>query len=147
VLRAANVDAQRPRRLLLSQNRHEIYIIIAEYGEAWKQYIQTGSSAAQPTPRTKDDAADLFGSDAFIWNSAFATLEEFQKMVRRAAGPLPPPGARQAQARKLLDANHFCFMHQWGPFRLNKSDEMELLLRRLIALQVQLLSTASTVPD
>jgi hypothetical protein len=129
----------------LSQNRHEIYIIIAEYGEPWKQYVRTGSSAAQPTPRTKGDAADLSGSDAFVWNSTFANPEEFQSMVRRAAAPLPPPGARQAQSRKLLDPDHFCFMHQWGPFRLHKSDEMDLFLRRLIALQVELLSRASTV--
>ncbi|KAH6628829.1 hypothetical protein F5144DRAFT_550076 [Chaetomium tenue] len=95
-------------------DREQIYIIIAEYGEPWKQYIRTGSSAAQLTTRMRDDAADLSGSDAFIWNSDFATPDEFQKM--------------------------------WGPFRLDKSDEMDLFLRRLIALQVQLLSTASTVP-
>lgn len=35
----------RHRRLLLSQDREEIYII-AEYGETWKQYIRTGSSSA-----------------------------------------------------------------------------------------------------
>jgi hypothetical protein len=146
VRRAANVDAQFPRRLLLSQNRHEIYIIIAEYGEPWKQYVRTGSSVAQPTARTKDDAADLSGSEAFVWNSAFATHGEFHRMVRRAAAHLPPPEARQAQSRKLLDPDHFCFMHQWGPFRLDKSHEMDLFLRRLIALQVELLSRASTVP-
>lgn len=108
-------------------------------------YVRTGSTVAYPTPRTTDGETDLSGSEAFVWNSAFATYEEFQRMVRRAAGPLPPPGARQAQSRKLLDPDHFCFMHQWGPFRLDKSDQMDLFLRHLIALQVELLSRDSTV--
>jgi hypothetical protein len=63
-------------------------------------------------------------------------------MVRGVAEYLPPAEARQVQTKKLLDHDHFCFMHQWGPFHIGDHQEMGLLLRRLITLQVQLLSSA-----
>lgn len=136
----------------MSQNREEIYITVAEYGEAWKQYIRAGSSSAQPTARSKGDEMDLAGSDAFVWNSTAAAPEEFNKRTEAAAKFLPadkPKDTRQTRAQKelkLLGHDHFCFMHQWGPFSTKSDDDMNLLFRRLVALQVQLLSTASAGP-
>ncbi len=143
------LTGKRPRRLLLSQNRHEIYIIIAEYGEPWKEYIRTESSAEQPTARISDDAIDLSGSDAFVRNSMDRLPVEFNEMVKIAADALGKSGGRHTRAKiplELLDPEHFCVMQQWGPFFTNNHQHMDLFLRRLIALQVQLLSTASKGP-
>ena len=46
---------------------------------------------------------------------------------------LPRP-TRATGSVDLLGPEHFCFMHEWGPFRINKHLEMDLFLRRLIAL-------------
>ncbi len=78
-----------------------------------------------------------------------ATSDEFYVMLNTAAEHLPRPGSSSRPARAnrsvdLLGPEHFCFMQQWGPFRINEHEEMDLFLRRLIALQVQLLETAST---
>jgi hypothetical protein len=53
---------------------------------------------------------NLASSDALIWNSEFADPEEFDEMVR-GAEYLPRTEARQVQTKKLLDHDHFCFMH------------------------------------
>ncbi|KAH6634647.1 hypothetical protein B0J18DRAFT_442424 [Chaetomium sp. MPI-SDFR-AT-0129] len=132
----------RKRRLLQSQNREEIYITVAEYGEAWKQYIRAGSPSTQPTPRSKGDEMDLAGSDAFVRNSMAARAAQFLP-AKKSKGPYQ---TRAQKELKLLDHDHFCFMHQWGPFLTRSDVDMELLIRRLVALQVQLLSTASAGP-
>ncbi len=108
-------------------------------------------SSAEPTARTTADAVDLSGSDAFIRNSMDRVPDEFDEMVGAAEDYLPPPGggARQVRATrsfKTLGPEHFCIMQHWGPFSTNNGEHMDLFLRRLIALQVQLLSTASSVP-
>ncbi|AEO64018.1 uncharacterized protein THITE_2109690 [Thermothielavioides terrestris NRRL 8126] len=140
----------RKRRLMVSQNRHEIYLIIAEYGQPWKDYIRTGRSSSQPMPRSKEDAVDLAGSDAFVKTAAAAFPDEFETMISDAAEFIKTPGGgvRQTRARplELLGPEDFCIMQQWGPFLVNDRHCMDLFLRRLIALQVQLLSTATAMP-
>lgn len=142
-----------PRRLLISQDRHEIYIIVAEYGEPWKEYTRTGSSPAEPTARTQVDAKDLAGSDACIRNieATPLALAQHNKRLATAVELLPAdspkgPTTRQTRAQKelkLLGHDHFCYMHEWGPFDTTSEDDMDLFLRRMVALQIQLLSTAS----
>ncbi|KAK4140265.1 uncharacterized protein C8A04DRAFT_40055 [Dichotomopilus funicola] len=142
----------RKRRLLLSRNREEIYITIAEYGEAWKQYIRTGSASGSPSARKKGDGIDLAGSDVFVRNSIAAVPKEFEEQANDAEKHLPvdtpnrPRLTRAQKELKLLDNGHFCFMNQWGPFSAKSDSDMDLLLRRLIGFHVQLLATASGQP-
>lgn len=74
----------RRRRLLISQDRHEIYIVIGEYGEAYERYI-TGEIALAATapvvpPGTDFDAEAnrraAVGSGAYNEQAKVSRLEE-----------------------------------------------------------------------
>lgn len=154
------------RRLLISQDRHELYIIIAEYGEQWKEYVR-GLDVPWPTTAQATSALDLSGSDGFIQNSMAKYRADFTDMVNLAqdiidkstSEDLQPSGSstgrqtRSSQQRsvnqplELPGPEYFCIMQEWGPFSTKEDEFMDLFIRRLIALQLQLLSNAVHQPE
>lgn len=97
------------------------------------------------TPTT--NAVDLSGSDGFIQNSLTRNPKVFKGMIEYAKEALPANSSssgrpiRNSQALELPGPEYFCIMQRWGPFSTRVHLEMDMFVRRLVALQVQLLST------
>lgn len=148
----------RMRRLLISQDRHEIYIIIGEYGASYEDYI-TGRTAlpacAEKLPAATASAFDVTGNlRGSLGSASYVRRVEATGMtvagldtLSRPAPPLPSGMFTRSRpappAVKLPPADEFLVMHQYGPYLITKADNMERLVRRLIALMLQLRSGAA----
>ncbi|KAG8167627.1 hypothetical protein KVR01_003316 [Diaporthe batatas] len=134
----------RKRRLLISQDRHELWIIIAEYGDEWKHYIRGNKLVKPPGFNQSQDVKDLAGSEGFVSLAQEADPGRFDDMMAKAE---EARGARPRSTRasrgpslELPGPEYFCIMQQWGPYKTEDAAAMDNFIRRLIGLQVQLLS-------
>ncbi|KAK4153974.1 hypothetical protein C8A00DRAFT_14837 [Chaetomidium leptoderma] len=153
------------RRLLVSQNRHEIYIIIGEYGQKYEEYIgnkpiqenmTVNEAAAAVSKRGATPPADnlqkTLGSPTFLSHASASgitdTIEGWQTEEKKAAThakepPQDPPGS-SAPAVPTIEhlglprADEFLVMHRFGPWRTDDPGNMAVLIRRLLGLMLQL---------
>ncbi|KAH8777857.1 hypothetical protein F5883DRAFT_409148 [Diaporthe sp. PMI_573] len=132
----------RKRRLLISQDRHELWIIIAEYGDKWKHYIR-GNKTKRPTDFDQSqDVKDLAGSEGFVSLAKEINPERFQQMMQNANNAKKGEGSTRTSrgpSIELPGSEYFCIMQQWGPYKSGDAAHMDFFIRRLIGLQVQLL--------
>ncbi|KAL2131198.1 hypothetical protein VTI74DRAFT_5424 [Chaetomium olivicolor] len=140
---------------MISQDRHEIYIIIGEYGKKYEEYIRGG--VADRGSSANIDAA--LGSPTYLKKMrSFPEPVEFEEWSSREKGylsKLKPAGGQgpassrpgpQRQTRStanpqglpLPGVDGFLVMHRFGPYLTNRHDHMALLIRRLVALMLEL---------
>lgn len=150
----------RKRRLLISQDRHEVYIIIGEYGSEYEEYI-TGRASLLACATQAGAGADFdveanaraaAGSGAYVSQLERAGIEtESLKLTKLLSKPLPlpPSSGRVTRSRALREptppkelpsVDGFLVMHQFGPYIINQEDNVTRFVRRLIALMLQLKS-------
>ncbi|KAK4033026.1 hypothetical protein C8A01DRAFT_19972 [Parachaetomium inaequale] len=168
------------RRLMVSQDRDELYIIIGEYGRQYEAYIRNepvkagmtvaNAKSAVANIRTSPakDLGDTLGSPTFLnhvstlniateiagWGALGANAAAASAAAAAAAaaaaqataghnagtdasGAGAPP-APPAQAPDLPSAGEFLIMHRFGPWKTDDGSNMEVLIRRLLALMLQL---------
>lgn len=124
------------RRLLISQDRHELWITVAEYGDAWKQYIR-GNTPTLPTAlHDPGDVEKLAGSEGFVALAKLDNADRFKIMTKEMARS----SETTEHTTQIPGPEHFCMMNQWGPFKTDNADHMDLFLRRVTAFQVELLN-------
>ena len=187
---------------MISQNRHEIYIIIGEYGHKYEQYIRNapwkaGDKAAKPPPLEHTSASlatnfeETLGSPSFLrqvveedikgiegWKDPVveAALQKVAStpVTSRNASPPPPAGPSGSAAKPgisgqlpvrpkndrapssdhepssgrvtrsavttpdLPSADGFLVMHRFGPWNTDDHSNMEVFIRRLLALMLEL---------
>ncbi|POS72917.1 hypothetical protein DHEL01_v208694 [Diaporthe helianthi] len=133
----------RKRRLLISQDRHELWIIIAEYGDEWKHYIR-GNKMTRPADfNQSQDVKALSGSEGFVSMAQDAAPDRFAAMMNVAKEARGAPRGSTRTSRgpglELPGPEYFCIMQQWGPYKTGDAATMDFFIRRLIGLQVQLL--------
>lgn len=166
----------RSRRLLISQDRHEIYIIIGEYGPTYQEYIagnialpakappapadfdaEQNQRAAQGSGSYNKQAEDT-GADQIRLSRKGPTSkgktakapESGQPSSRKEAKakaqvPAQQPGEGRVlrsqtppPPRRLPPADEFLVMHQFGPYVTGDARHMELFVRRVIGLMLEL---------
>lgn len=129
-------------RLLISQDRHELWIIIAEYGDEWKHYIR-GNKLTKPADfNQSQDVRDLSGSDGFVSMAQDAAPDRFRDMMDITGQAKVVRGSTRTSRGPSLELpgpEHFYIMQQWGPYKTEDAAAMAFFIRRLIGLQVQLL--------
>lgn len=127
---------------MISQDRHELWIIIAEYGDKWKHYIR-GNKTKRPTDFDQSqDVKDLAGSEGFVSLAKETNPERFQQMMQNANNAKKGEGSTRTSrgpSIELPGSEYFCIMQQWGPYKSGDAAHMDFFIRRLIGLQVQLL--------
>lgn len=156
-----------PRRLMISQDHHEIYIIVGEYGAGFEDHIrpsrsieqgsalsqhkagimgtsaQADSSYAGPdSAENRRDPSLLAGSPSYIRRiESNSIVVEAKKKTRKGqpvqSGPKTIELAR-SQEDWNPDAGDFLIMNEFGPFIVTEASHMEVFIRRLIALMLQL---------
>ncbi|KAK4139682.1 uncharacterized protein C8A04DRAFT_15636, partial [Dichotomopilus funicola] len=150
----------RRRRLMVSQDRDEIYIIIGEYGEEYERYIQglepkhvippINTQNADPADRSAA-FQDSLGSPTFLlrlkgqhglkknviegWGAEElgAVNSEPQTDVRRSdriVGGKSDP--------EYFSADRCLIMHRFGPWETSDPEHMKDLVTQLLALMLQL---------
>jgi hypothetical protein len=130
---------------LISQDRHELWIIIAEYGDQWKHYIR-GNKMTQPADSNQpQDVKALAGSEGFVSLAQQSNQERFKQMLKNAEASNKKEGSSTRASRgppvESPGPECFCIMQQWGPYKTDSAAGMDNFIRRLIGLQVQLLRT------
>ncbi|KAF1738252.1 hypothetical protein CRV24_000175 [Beauveria bassiana] len=155
----------RKRRLMISQDRHEIYIIIGEYGDKYQDYIrgkiELKATADEPTTshEYQSHRHQAAGSEATV--KLARAIEDIyflddqptqqqqqkgQKGQKRTDSTASSntsvrtmsTRARTKAANDAPQADEFLIMHQFGPFLTHKDDHMEILLRRIVAFMLEL---------
>lgn len=119
------LTVRRKRRLLISQDRHEVWLVIAEYDAAYQQYIKLGRDAS-PLPRAR----------VLFQGSPLAGKGEGKRPVpleasRQTQGPPQPtvvPGYEPG----------FLVMHTYGPWVTEHAFHMRELCRHVASLTLQL---------
>lgn len=126
---------------MISQDRHELYIIIAEYGDKWKDYIK-GQPMKKPADfKQSQDVKDLAGSPGFVSLADEACRERFDEMMEIAdEAKIEKGSTRASRGRnlKLPGPEYFCVMNQWGPYKTGDAAHMDFFVRRMIGLHVEL---------
>lgn len=160
------------RRLMISQDRHEIYIIVGEYGAGFEEHIRPSRSIEQGSALSKqkagkpvssimgtsgqadsssavrDSAANrrdpglLAGSPSYIRRiESKSIIVEARNKTRegqpKQSGPETVKSPR-TQEDWNPDAGDFLIMNEFGPFIVTEATHMEVFIRRLIALMLQL---------
>ncbi|KGQ06300.1 hypothetical protein BBAD15_g8384 [Beauveria bassiana D1-5] len=155
----------RKRRLMISQDRHEIYIIIGEYSDKYQDYIrdkiELKATADEPTTshEYQSHRHQAAGSEATvklarsIQDSYFLDDQPTQQQQqKRQKGQKRTDStassntsvrtmsnrSRTKAANDAPQADEFLIMHQFGPFLTHKDDHMEILLRRIVAFMLEL---------
>ncbi|KAJ0114080.1 hypothetical protein J7T55_007914 [Diaporthe amygdali] len=160
----------RKRRLMINQDRHEISVVVAEYGAGFEKHIrphrsvrqgtaktrpkagrldssvttnstQTLSSLADPVPHGgRRDPSLLAGSPGYISRVEKKTiLVDGPKGASQDARPTPPLNKSSRTKKKWTpDVGDFLIMHEFGPFVTTDPGHMEVLIKRIIALMLQL---------
>ncbi|KAM3466947.1 hypothetical protein MY5147_008913 [Beauveria neobassiana] len=155
----------RKRRLMISQDRHEIYIIIGEYGDKYQDYIrgkiELKATADEPTTlhEYQSHRHQAAGSEATvklarsIEDSYFLDDQPTQQQQQKGqkgqkrtdstaslntSVRTMSTRSRTKAANDAPRADEFLIMHQFGPFLTHKDDHMEILLRRIVAFMLEL---------
>ncbi|KAM3525950.1 hypothetical protein MY4038_007071 [Beauveria bassiana] len=155
----------RKRRLMISQDRHEIYIIIGEYGDKYQDYIrgkiELKATADEPTTlhEYQSHGHQAAGSEATvklarsIEDKYFQDNQPMQQQQQKGqkgqkrtdstassntSVRTMSTRARTKAAHEAPQADEFLIMHQFGPFLTHKDDHMEILLRRIVAFMLEL---------
>lgn len=150
---------------MISQDRHEIYIIIGEYGAGYEEYVRPSSSTVrgsakpnrktgQPSGSTTKSHADvdstgdrrdpdlLAGSPSYIRRVEKKSISVEDKPRSCVAQPTrPAPATRKSSRTKeknALDVGDFLIMHEFGPFNTKDHIHMLVLSKRIIALMLEL---------
>lgn len=161
---------------MITQHRHEIYIVVGEYGAGFEEHVRPSKSvvsgrgkkdskASKPLPKrsiaedsTQDDKPSgkskptpprrppgvLQGSPSYI-----RRVEDMSIKVAENPGPVrktPQQTQHEPATRDLPrkekqwvpDADNFLIMHEFGPFITSNPDHMELFIKRIIALMLEL---------
>lgn len=133
------------RRLMVSQDRHEIYVIIGEYGPKYVDYIRGHASLSARAPLPADKLDVEKNQKAAVGSASYNKQAEVTGVdkIRTSLGDekKPAPGGmvlRSRVPRVLPPADEFLVMHQFGPFITSKADHMDRLVRRLIGFMLQL---------
>ncbi len=145
------------RRLMISQDRHEIYMIIGEYGSKYGEYI-TGNAAwlakaPLPLPLDKFDLEEnrkaARGSASYNEQAKVMGVEDVRlSHMVRGDEKKPASGSRALRSqhpRVLLSADEFLIMHQFGPVITSRADNMERPVRRLVGLCYSLTQTQNSL--
>lgn len=157
---------------MISQDRHEIYVIVGEYGAGFENHIRPsslilqgsdmsqnkagksglsiaesiaegGSSSAHPdTTADRRDPGLLAGSPSYLkrMESKSIIVEAGKKtLTGQPIQPGPETGeSNRTQQQWFPDAGDFLIMNEFGPFITTNPGHMEVLIRRLIALMLEL---------
>lgn len=157
---------------MVSQDRHEIYIIVGEYGAGFEDHIRPsslifeGSAMSQHTAckpglsitgssseggsssAVSDSMADrrdpglLAGSPSYLkrMESKSIIVEAGQRtLTGQPIQPGPETGeSGRTRQQWCPDAGDFLIMNEFGPFITTNPGHMEVLIRRLIALMLEL---------
>jgi len=116
------------RRILLAQDRHEIFVVVASFGPAYVDYIR------QP-------AADPTDSISPLPSSSTKPMPAKPKSSKR--NPHKP------KIPKLTDVD-FLRMHEFGPFDVTKSNDMQIvgiILLRIADMYEETPPAGPTGPD
>lgn len=150
---------------MISQDRHEIYIIVAEYGAGYEEHVNPSSTTVrgpakanrkigQPGGSTTQSHADvdstgnrrdpglLAGSPSYIRRVEKKSISVEAKPRSCMAQPTQAaPATRKSSRTKekyALDAGDFLIMHEFGPFNTTDHIHMFVLIKRIIALMLEL---------
>ncbi|OAA58206.1 hypothetical protein ISF_06745 [Cordyceps fumosorosea ARSEF 2679] len=103
----------RYRRLMVSHNRHEIYIIIGEYGDEYQRYIQgeislRGTAPVERSPDFDAEANKRRAQGSGSYNEQVKTLPEGRgRPTESRPGPRPAPAkpqtGNQVRSHKRVD--------------------------------------------
>lgn len=171
---------------MITQHRHEIYIVVGEYGPGFEEHVRPSKSVvsgrgkkdskaskpllkmsiaedsiqednsfgrSKPTPPRRPPGV-LQGSPSYI-----RRVESMSIKVAENPGPArkmpqktePEPLTRDLPRKGkqwVPDADNFLIMHEFGPFITSNPDHMELFIKRIIALMLELRDPqARFVPD
>lgn len=103
---------------MISQDRHEIFVIVAEYGAGYEQHIRPRSivqGSAEACPRVGETCPE---------------------------SPITPASIQAESPGKdkdwVPDAGDFLIMNEFGPFLTTDAGHMEELIKQVIALMLQL---------
>lgn len=158
-----DLDVHRSR-LMISQDLHEIYIIVGEYGAGFEKHIRPSksieqesnkpsrpmgtsaqadsSSAGSDSTVERRDPRLLAGSPAFLrraeHKSVIVEAQENTHEGQPTKSRLEPAESQQTRRDPNLDADDFLIMNEFGPFIVTEADHMELLIKRLIDLMLEL---------
>lgn len=97
---------------MISQDRHEIFIIVAEYGAGFEKHIRptsVGQCAAGEPPASSS--------------------------IKPATTQAESPGTQETWAP---DSGDFLTMHEFGPFLIWDANHMKKFIEQIIALMLQL---------
>ncbi|KAK4247136.1 hypothetical protein C7999DRAFT_14794 [Corynascus novoguineensis] len=155
----------RKRRLMISQTRDEIWIIVGEYGHAYEEYIRNaprraGMSSTNAPPLRYTALASSFeetlGSPTF--------LDQLDKMkgagdIQGWEDPVVQTALAERSGRKQAERSQrhnrtgggpdlpkvdgFLVMHRFGPWKTHDPANMDVFVRRLLGLMIQLHSAPS----
>ncbi|KAL2194959.1 hypothetical protein P885DRAFT_41566 [Corynascus similis CBS 632.67] len=158
----------RKRRLMISQTRDEIWIIVGEYGQAYEEYIRNaprraGMSSTNAPPLRYTALARSFeetlGSPTFLdqlikikgagdiqgWEDPVVqtalTKRSDQKQVEQSQRQNRSGGTSRSPDLPTVDG--FLVMHRFGPWKTHDPANMEVFVRRLLGLMIQLHSAPS----
>jgi hypothetical protein len=157
---------------MISQDRHEIYIIVGEYGQKYEDYLRgTMRNTGPSQPSASIDA--VLGSPTYLKRiRKFKTEVELEgwgdretEVLNETTTTKPPPSVTQTAASQrpmrtksglmskipvaaggpskpkgapLPHADEFLVMHRFGPFVTGDHRHMAKLIRRVVALLLQL---------
>ncbi|AEO59870.1 hypothetical protein MYCTH_2068188 [Thermothelomyces thermophilus ATCC 42464] len=156
----------RKRRLMISQTRDEIWIIIGEYGQAYEEYIRNaplkaGMTTTRPPPlkHTRPDLLasnfeETLGSPAFLdqiekmgvegdikgWKdpAVQAALSERAKARATQQASVGDNPKKPVQTPDLPKIDGFLVMHRFGPWKTFDKENMQVFVRRLLGLMIEL---------
>lgn len=157
---------------MISQDRHEIYVIVAEYGTGYENHIRPsslimqGSAAAQQgldkpvesTAKASSKAAvssaisastsnpqssDLLTDSPSYSKRAQSKSIKMESSSKNSQGQQTQSGPKtdespSTQQKWCPNDGDFLYMNEFGPFLTTDADHMEVFIRRLIALMLQL---------
>lgn len=103
---------------MISQDRHEIFIIVAEYGAGFEKHIRP-RSFVQGSVKTWQTTGEPPVSNSITQASSRAESSDTQE-------------------RWVPDTGDFLTMHEFGPFLITDAGHMEMLIKQIIALMLQL---------
>ncbi|EAQ86226.1 predicted protein [Chaetomium globosum CBS 148.51] len=162
-----NSNSGKKRRLMISQNLNDIYIIIGEYGPSYEQYIRNApwrNARFSHVPEAACPARHrrYQGWDKKVVGNAVGRVKA--TLTSRNGGPGGPggngsdlsnsgqaPGTGRVTrsttaALDLPTVGGFLVMHRFGPWRTDDPENMSNFIRRLLGFMLELYGNRAASP-